>query len=246
MVVLCGLWAAGIALQPVDRRLEGTGSPHRGPGIALAGGMFAAVFGELRGLVADGLWLRTYEAWAREDGPATRRLIRLVTTVDERPLCFWVDGARMLAYDVPQWRTGGAGSRNSAKNSAADALHLLEDARRCHPDSALLCVETANVQLHVRGDLAAAATWYRKAAACPDAPPFAARIYAELLQRQGRYREAYAWLRALHPTLRPEVPDAMPEVVLLRIRRLEDLLAVPAENRYLSSHGNQIRRFPER
>ena len=202
----------------------------------------AALLGGLRALVADGLWLRTYLAWADGDLPATERLIRLVTTVDDRPICFWLNGARIMANDMPQWRLarerrgGGAAQRDKriVEEQARAALTYLAEGGRRHPESAAICVETANIHLYRRGDLVAAAEWYRRAAALPAAPYYAARIHGELLRRLGRPREAYAWLCRLHPTLPRGDPEAMSEVVLGRIRDLENELNLSDDERYMT------------
>jgi predicted Zn-dependent protease len=168
-------------------------------------------------------------------------LIQLVTVVDDRPVFFWLNGARMLAYDMTQWRLARAGAagpppaavrQRIAEEQAAMALRYLEEARRRHPDNAALCVEVAHIHYNLRADVAAAARWYRQAAELPDAPRYAARIHAQLLRRLGRPREAYRWLCRLHATLPARDPEAMPEVVLKRIRDLEETLAIPAAERY--------------
>ncbi len=245
VLALGSLLLAGFALQPLARSLDRAECrPARATaevGTALAGQAGVAVWGELRGLIADGLWLRTYAAWSRQDLSATRRWIRLVTTVDDRPVYFWVNGARMLAYDLPHWRLAadlgdGHGAARDARQvveeQAAEAIDYLSAALRCHPDSAAVCVEMANIHLGLRKDAAAAARWYRRAAESTNAPHFAARMYAEMLCRMGRYREAHAWLCELHPRLSAADADAMPDVILMRIRRLEDLLALPDAERY--------------
>jgi len=72
----------------------------------------------------------------------------------------------------------------------------------------------------------------------PNAPYFAARIYAELLRRMGRNAEAYDWLKKLYPTLPKaadaalgitafQVESAMAPVVMERIRELEKELNIP-------------------
>lgn len=245
MVALCGLLAVGTALHPLGNALERGGARsaepghEQGAGAVLGRSLIASVCGGLRGLAADGLWLRTYAAWARRDLPATGQLIHLVTLVDERPLDFWINGARMLAYDMPRWQlaAGGGGQtrvvrRRIIRERAAVALKYLNAGRRFHPDSAALCIEAANIHLNLTGDLEAAGRWYREAAGKDDAPRYVARIYAELLCRQGRYREAHAWLCALCPSLPAGDPDAMRGVILRRIAALEDRLAIPAERRY--------------
>jgi hypothetical protein len=251
-IALAALWATGAVVQPLRERVgrlnEGqrpsslSGEPAQvtGPGVS------AAMLGGLRALVADGLWLKTYRAWAVGDLAATERLIRLVTTVDDRPVYYWLNGARIMAYDMSEWRRaaharrGGSadGERLIVEEQAETALDYLADAHRCHPESAAVCVETANIHLYRRGDLWSAAGWYRRAAELPDAPYYAARIHGELLRRLGREREAYLWLCRLHPNLPADNPEAMAEVVLKRIRGLEEALSIPQRDRYRPVSGS--------
>ena len=228
------LLAAGV--QPPAARI-----PAGGAEPASAAEIGAALLGGCRALAADGLWLETYRAWARRDLAATPALIRLTTHVDDRPLYFWLNGARMLAYDLTQWRLDAAGESGSvpaavrqriASEQAGVALDYLREARRRHPRSAEIWIEMAAIHLNLRADPAAAADCCRAAASLPGAPYFAARLQAELLRRLGRPAEAYACLCALHPTLPPGDAAAMPGVVLARIRALEATLGVPAERRY--------------
>jgi len=242
------LLGAGAVLRPIAAGMRPAGvwparSLQAGHVRAILGsGVSLAALGGFRALVADLLWLRTYAAWAACDPTATQALIRLVTTIDDRPLCFWLNGARIMAYDVPEWRlhAGGRGTaapaevrRRIVDEQAQAALAYLADARCRHPDSAALCVEIANLHLNRRADIAAAAAWYRAAAESPDPPYFAARIHAELLNRLGRPQEAYAWLCRLHPTLPPGDSRAMAPLVLRRIRDLERALQVPETGRYI-------------
>ena len=245
--IFLALVAAGAALQPVAGPVRVALGPTVSAGRvirrdALVGrSVSVAVLGGFRALAADLLWLETYLAWAAGDQAATQALIRLVTSVDERPESFWLNGARMMAYDVAQWRIAAADRtgeplaavrRRIREEQAGAALDLLAEAQRWHPRSAAICIEMANLELFGRTDLAAAARWYRTAAEMPRAPHCAARIYGELLRRQGCRAEAYAWLRHLHPHLPRGDPEAMPDVVLARIRDLEDQLAIPEANRY--------------
>jgi hypothetical protein len=247
--VLGMLAAAGAVLQPAADSVTRTAEL---PAVAveqpmplaarLGRGTSIAILGGCRALAADLLWLETYLAWSAGDRPATEALIRMVTTVDERPVAFWLNGARMIAFDLAQWRlhaaardgvVAAAAQRRIHEEQAAAAVELLAEARRFHPRDAAICIELANVELYGRADLVAAARWYRTAAELPRAPYCAARIHGELLERLGRRAEAYAWLRRLHPTLPPGEPEAMAGIVLSRIRRLERTLPVPAEDRYV-------------
>lgn len=215
-----------------------------GPGISVA------MLGGFRGLAADLLWLKTNVAWEERNVEKTATGLALTTAADPRPLAFWINGARILAYDVPVWRieTAGGFDRVSAaarkrieEQQAAAALSRLEEARRFHPDTAAIDVEMAQIELNRRGDVAAAAKYYRQAATRHDAPAYAARLYAELLRRQGRWQEAYGWLTELYVTLPGVAPgvfsdeaieEARADVVLARIRELEDEIGVDWERRF--------------
>lgn len=203
----------------------------------------AVIPGGLRALAADGLWLKIYGAWVARDPARTEGLIRLATLVDSRPLSSWINGARILAYDIPEWRMSSCGvdavplavRRRIVDDQARAGLRLLDAARKYHGDDAAIWVEMGNIELYRRRDLIRGAECFRHAADLPDAPYYAARIYAELLRKIGRDREAYAWLCRIHPALPIDNEAAMSGLVLSRIRELEGRLNIPAHARYLPS-----------
>ncbi len=218
---------------------------------ALGQGLTVGLLGGFRAIVADFFWIKTNSVWEDNDLPATQTFIKLVTAIDPRPLYFWQNGSRMIAYDMPNWRITAAGGydivpqveqRRIDQEQATVALTYLNEAFGYHPDSALLHVEIANVYLNRLKDNASAADAYRKAAEQPNAPYYAARIYAELLRKLGRNDEAYAWLKQLYQTLPKrvdpakgisefQVESAMAPVVLERIRELEgELNVTPSES----------------
>ncbi len=229
---------------------------------ALGQGVTVGLLGGFRAIVADFFWIKTNSVWSDNDLPATQTLIKLVTAIDPRPLYFWQNGARMIAYDMPNWRIVGAGGYDVVSKAAqqqiereqsAVALSNLNEAFGYHPDSVLIYVEMANVYLNRLKDVASAAEIYHKAALQPDAPYYVARIYGELLRRQGRNAEAYAWLKQLYPTLPKEAKDsasgrqptakpqpsaaeiemAMAPVVLERIREIEKELKISKNQRFM-------------
>lgn len=247
VVVLASLAASGAVL---DRAIAPVwvATRERQPALRLdssfaaAGqGVTLALLGGFRALVADAAWIRTYVLWEKRDLPATETLIRLVVALDPRPVYFWINGARMLAYDFPVWRIEGSGGFDAVPSSeqerigqeqAALALRHLEAAMAFHPANADLWIERANIQLNRLGDVAGAAESYRRAWEQPRAPFYAARMHAELLRRAGRKAEALAWLVELHPTLPRDDEGAREEVVLARIRELERELGVPTGRAY--------------
>ena len=222
---LAALVAAACGLRPVAGSLA-SAAPRTDQLLALAGrGGTLAVLGGMRSVAAGGFWLKANLVWEKRDAPATIALIELTVAADERPLYFWLNGARMLAYDLPEWQLEGVSSAAVRQKIIADharqALRFLEQGRRWHGDDAALFIEMGNIQLRRTGDLEAAARCYRQAAEQPGAPYYAARIHGELLRELGRPAEAIAWLRQILPTLPADDPAARRGVVLERIAALE-------------------------
>lgn len=248
-VCVAGLAITGGALRrvadPVWQSMR-AGQPalELGATAAAAGqGVTLALLGGFRALVADAVWLRLYALWERRELAGTDTLVRLTTAIDPRPVYFWLNGARMLAHDLSAWRimAGGgydrlpaAQQRRINEEQARSALDHLASAMHHHPASAELWIERANIEASKLQDPHAAAESYRRAWEQPKAPYYAARLHAELLRRHGRKAEALAWLVRLHPTLPPGDEAAAADVVLGRIRELEQQLEIPAQRAYRS------------
>ena len=246
-MIAVGLALMGFTLRPIEAPVW-AGMQAREPALRLdssAVGTEQAVvvglLGGFRAAAADFLWLEVYGAAEEHDLPATESLVHLVTVIDPRPLYFWLNGAGIMAYDMPAWRIEAAGGYDRVpatvqtrigQEQARRALQLLEAATRFHPASAAPWIERANIELNRLGDPAAAAESYRRASEQPGAPYFAARLHAELLRRLGRKADALAWLVKLHPQLPPAEESAGAGLVLARIRELERELGVPAGQTY--------------
>ena len=246
-MVALGLFAAGVALRPLEApawesiragqpalRLESLKD-------ALGQGVTVGLLGGFRAIVADLFWIRTNTIWEDNDLPGTQTSIKLVTAIDPRPLYFWLNGSRMIAYDMPNWRIDKAGGydavpdavkRRFDEEQSSVAIKYLENALEFHPGEPLLILEIANVHLNRLKDNETAAKLYLEASRYPDAPFYAARIHAELLRKIGRNAEAYAFLKQLHPTLPTDDIGAMADVVLGRIRELEDEMGLPEAQRF--------------
>jgi hypothetical protein len=207
---------------------------------ALGQGLIVGVLGGFRAVMADFLWIRTNTIWERRDRVKLDAMIRLVTTLDPRPDFFWLNGARMIAYDVPNWRIREEGgydvvpeSRKQAidREQAEQAFAMLERALEFHPNKAKLYLEFGQIYLNRLKDDANAANWFLRASEQADAPYYAARIYGELLRRQGKDTEAYDYLKQLYVDL-PNEPYAQKPIILDRIRELENELKIPVWQRF--------------
>lgn len=174
-------------------------------------------------LTADGAWVMLNAAWERGDEPRVRALLALTLAASGEDY-FRLNGARMLAFDLPAWRMRRHAEAPDSvqahwrRQGAREALGLLgEDGAW----SASRWIEAANITLYALGDRAGAAELYRRAAEAPGAPWHAGRIHAQLLHELGRDREAVEWLRAWLPRLPPDDPAAQRDLVAARLAELE-------------------------
>ena len=247
LVVALGLLLAGVALRPIEgpawERVRASQPALRLESLAgaLGQGVTVGLLGGFRAIVANFFWIRTYAVWEDYDLPKTQTSIKLVTAIDPRPLYFWQNGSRIIAYDMPNWRIEKAGGydavsehvqRRFDEEQSKVAVEYLESALEFHPEHPLLVLEIGNLFLNRLKDDETASRYYLRASKHPDAPYYAARIYAELLRRLDRKPEAYAFLKELYPTLPKDDMMAQAPIVLERIRELEDELSIPASVRF--------------
>jgi hypothetical protein len=247
VAVVGGLVATSLGLREVEAAVRDSEPALQldSRAMAAAPGTVLGVLGGFRAVAADIAWLRAEALAEEQDLPATEAMLVLVTAIDPRPLYFWLNGARIMAYDMPDWRVAAAGGNavpaavqeRIRQEQAQRALARLDEAMRFHPDSAALWIERANIQLNRLGDLPGAAESYRRASEQPGAPHFAARLHAELLRRAGQKAAALAWLTQLHPQLPANDESAGADLVLARIRELERELGVPAGQGYCQRGG---------
>lgn len=209
---------------------------------ALGQGIVVGMLGGFRAITADFLWLQTNVVWERRDRAKLDSMVRLVTSIDPRPTFFWINSARMIAYDVPNWRIREEGVYGEVPEWRQEQIDLeqanqafahIERALEFHPDHPRLLLEIAQIYLNRLDDPAAAAPWFLRASEEPDAPYFAARIYAELLRRQGKHAEAYEFLTDLFRKLPDDDPYAQKDIILERIRELESTLGIAEPERFM-------------
>lgn len=246
-VTFLALLLLGAALRPLEApawdriRSEQPELNLSGLEDALGQGVVFGMLGGFRAIMADFLWIQTNVIWEQRDRAKLDTMIRLVTTVDPRPELFWINGARMIAYDVPNWRIEAEGGFRAVPESRQEAIDteqseqaftLLYEALERHLESPKFYLEIGQIYLNRLDDPARAAPWFLKAWQQPGAPHFSARIYGELLRRQGKEQEAYDFLTKLHDELADDNPYAQKAIVLERVRELEQVLQIPLHERY--------------
>lgn len=222
------LWSVGtLTAPPSVESVDQEPSPQRMS--ADAAWSFLAGFREL----AAGLrWIEVYGDWRRRDESELERGLEWVTRLDPAALGYWLNGARMLAYDVTAWRMSRPEQRVGAdgirQQQLATALAWLDRAANQHPDRAAIPIERAVLHWTVGRDLHAAEMALAEAQRCADAPYFVARVRAEFLVRQGREREALAVLEQTRRHLPEDDPAALVGVVDQRIAALRQRVGVPS------------------
>lgn len=181
-------------------------------------------FGGLRRLAAGLIWVGVYSDWHRRDRAAMTAGMEWAVQLDPGVMLYWLDGARMMAYDVPAWHRGSIRSADELKSLRREQLersmNWLDRAWAEHPQRAAIPIEKAVQQWSVARDAAAAERALAAAQGCGDAPYFVARVRAEMLVRLGRRGEALQLLRRELPRLSPDDPRAARTLVEQRIREL--------------------------
>jgi hypothetical protein len=185
--------------------------------------------GAVRSFVADWSWLQANAAWEARDTDGLRGWLRLTIAAEPDASYFRVNAARMLAFDLPSWRSEQehgapeAVRNNWRRTGAEEAIACLLNNHR--QESAELLIEAGNIAWRAGGDRVIATAFYRRAALQSDAPWHAGRIYARLLEESGRPREALAWLRSWQRERGSEMPQADGAILAERIALLERDLA---------------------
>lgn len=242
LITLVFLLLVGLVTRPIEApawRQVRSGQPElnlAGMEGAMGQGIIIGMLGGFRSIMADFLWIQTNAVWEQRERAKLDSMVRLVTSIDPRPEFFWINGARMIAYDVPHWRIREEGGYREvpdwrqeeiAREQAEQAFALIRRALEFHPDHPRLLLEIGQIYLNRLEDPAKAAPWFLRASEQPGAPYFAARIYAQLLRRQGEDAQAYDFLKGLFHRLPDDDPYAQKGIILERIRELEETLDLP-------------------
>jgi len=245
LLSLLALLLVGLALRPLHSRawepVRATMPETRAEDLeaTVGQGVLLATLGGFRALAADMVFLEMSTAWQADEREQVEALLKLATTIDPRPLFFWLEGARILAYDTWHWQVRERGGYTQvppevrerfSREQARRALAMLEEALHFHSDEPRIYAEMAAIHLNRLQDRRTAAELYG-AAWKLGGDYVHGRLHALLLSETGQLRAAYDFLRQWYPTLPEDTPGAMKPLVRERIIELEETLNIPAEER---------------
>jgi hypothetical protein len=200
---------------------------------------FVAALSGFRSLLAAILWIDAHNAWQKVEWGRMASLLQTVTTLQPKSALYW---------DLSAWHMAWNASLYALENKQAQPSELLrqreqrryfelgkkfyEDGLRANPDNADLWEKLAILERDKFEDHAAAAKAFLTAATKPGARAYVPRMAAyELAQVPGEERSAYDRLRALFD----EGTAQRTPRLLTDIRRLEEKLGIPADQRIKES-----------
>lgn len=241
--ILC-IWIVGSCLlgwllQPIEVRLRANRSKE--PQLAeldslmpaLGHGVSVAALGGYRNLTANLVWINMYRHWERLERDETLRQMNLAVALNPNSEFFWLDGARIIANDMPTWEVG-IESADVLDNTpegiqiryryARMALEYLEGAPSWLSHEESILTERGLICWRKLDDLDAALGYFSQIALGEDAPYHLSRVYAELLVKNGQIEEAYRFLSEHLKTLPDDDLTAMKPLVEKRVAELAALL----------------------
>jgi hypothetical protein len=199
-------------------------------------GLAIGLLAGFRGVAADFLWIQAHTCRERRDWLRQYRNMELATTLQPRSGMFWETGAWHMA-----WNIGYAVGVDPAHRTQAEALKQQQLWHERARQFLLRGIEN----IPNRYDLYFALGWlyqnkfhddcratdaYSRAAACPDAPPYVARLHAYALAKCGMLGEAYEYWRSVWQQDHATAQQPW-EVVAREIKLLEEQLNIPGEKR---------------
>jgi len=177
-------------VEPPAARLDAWGGPQRAAWSAPQAVARALPSG-LRRVAAGWFWVGARRAWEREDARELRRALAWTLALRPEQLGYWIEGARMLAFDVPQWSGGDARQRRRALE---EALRFLADAENVHPMAGVIPLEIGWLRGWELGDLEGAERALARAARLGPSARQAEGLRARVLERLDRSKGAKrAW-----------------------------------------------------
>ncbi|MDQ8205413.1 hypothetical protein [Pelagicoccus sp. SDUM812003] len=240
-VKLTLVWAVGSlflgwATAPVveDHRLQETRARDLSTlSAGLGEGVSIAALGGYSVIAANMVWVSMYSDWQYRRTEDVLRKLELAVALNPHSEFFWIDGARILANDMPVWEVGDDFAESLFETEqgiairrryARKALAFLEKAPRHIAQTPQYWVEKGTIYWRKLDDLDAAIMSFAEAVDTEGVPYFVCRVYAELLVKDGQIAEAYRYLSDHYDSLPDDELSAMKPVVRQRLLQLREML----------------------
>lgn len=242
LLTLAGLLVAGVLRLPLETALteeqRAAGFHPARVGLDLRERLgqtgFLAALSGCRAVVADLLCIQAYSAWERVEWGRMNWLFETATSLQPRALFIWEMASWHMGYNASRAAREDQALKLEAQRRRAERQYL--EISRAYLQRGLVALPTEPKLYELLGTLErdkfndplAASVAYAQGAALPGAKGYLRRFSAYCLaQVPGREVEAHARLRALYD-LGPQ--EHLP-TLLKELRRLEEKLALPSEQR---------------
>lgn len=207
-------------------------------------GMAIALLAGFRGVVADFIWIRSQTFWEKKEWMQQYNNMQLATLLQPHSTVFWDLGAWHMA-----WNIGYAERVDTNNYTAAQGLKreriwheraraFLERGIENNPNRYNLYFSLAWLYMQKFKEPCRAAPLLEKAIQFADAPTYLRRMHARLVEECGDVLRAYELWRAMWFSDHNQARQLWP-VVEREIKRLEDVLQLPADQRVFPKHETQ-------
>jgi len=199
----------------------------------LGGGISFAFLGGYRNLAANVVWISMYSDWQHQRKDEAMRKMRLASALRPESLYFWIDGARIIANDMPAWEVGLEGmerlqatqeGRKLRERYARYALDYLDRPPGALGERPRILAEKGMISWLKLDDLQAAADYFSRAAEHDAAPGYVVRLRVEVLVQLGRLSEAFDALARHYEALEGSAERSARPLVKLRLEQLATLM----------------------
>ncbi len=179
---------------------------------AVGKGALFAVLGGYRSLVADFLWIKGYVNWEDRDIAKCVSAMELACEIDPSTTVFWTQASSVIAFDIPHWIFERM-PRNMKSDAVLDSLKIRQARKATEFIDRAVALYPDNYKLLIqKGQTAIAARLFDVAEDCfgraakLDDGFYARRIYASLLEKNGKFAEARKVLEKLLEEAEPDNP----------------------------------------
>lgn len=154
-----------------------------------------AVLGGYKSLVSDLIWIKSYVLWEKRDLSGCIASMELAATINPSRMDFWYFGSSIIAFDTPHWfsKSGVFSSPEAEKlikkRQAKIAISFIDKGIELFPDNDRLLVQKGQIAM-VYDDFKLAEKCFKIPASRENALFYPRRIYAALLIKNGKFKDA--------------------------------------------------------